>query len=61
MYRYRTNISYPYNLTIQVSLKNKDATIRNRDTTEQVRVKISDIKGILRALIDGEVEFNQLK
>jgi len=62
--RYARNdeVGTPYCITVDdVSLKNKDVTIRNRDTTEQVRVKISDIKGILKGLIDGEVEFNQLK
>ncbi len=39
------------------SLKNKSVTIRDRDTTKQVRVKIVELKDILRKLIDGEIKF----
>ena len=62
--RYARNdeVGTPYCITIDdVSLKNKDVTIRNRDTTEQVRVKVSDIKSTLKKLIDGELGFNKLK
>lgn len=34
------------------SLKDKTATIRDRDTTEQVRVKISELRDILRKVIN---------
>ena len=48
----------PYCITIdEESLKKKDVTIRDRDTTEQVRVKISDLKEIIRKLINGKEEF----
>jgi glycyl-tRNA synthetase len=37
------------------TLKDKTVTLRDRDTTEQVRVKISDLKGIMRKIInEGE-------
>ena len=36
------------------SLKNKSVTIRDRDTTKQVRVKISEIMDIVRRVIEGE-------
>ena len=36
------------------SLEDESATIRSRDTTEQVRVKISDVKEILKKFLDGE-------
>jgi len=55
-------IGIPYCLTIDFdSLKNKDATIRDRDTTEQVRVKISELKDVLRKLVSGEITFSSLK
>ncbi|MDD5700216.1 MAG: glycine--tRNA ligase [Candidatus Nanoarchaeia archaeon] len=45
----------PFCITIdEDSLKNKDVTIRLRDTTEQIRVKIEDLKEVLRRGIDGE-------
>jgi len=50
----------PYCITIDGdSLKNKDVTIRWRDTTKQVRVKISELKGILRKLINNEIKFEK--
>ncbi len=58
--RYASNdeIGTPYCITIDdESLKNKDVTIRDRDTTKQIRVKIQDLKDVLRKLINGEVEF----
>ena len=48
----------PYCITLdELSLKNKDVTIRDRDTTQQIRVKISELKEILRKLINQEIEF----
>lgn len=35
------------------SLKNDDVTIRERDTTKQIRVKIKDLKNVIRELING--------
>lgn len=55
--RYSRNdeIGTPFCITIdQDSLKKKDVTIRDRDTTKQVRVKIKDLKKVLRKGIDGE-------
>ena len=57
--RYARNdeIGTPFCITIDGdSLKNKDVTIRNRDDTKQIRVKISDLKKILADLINGEEE-----
>jgi glycyl-tRNA synthetase len=34
--------------------KDKSVTIRDRDTTKQVRVKISELKDVMRKVIDGE-------
>lgn len=36
------------------SLKDKDVTIRDRNTTKQVRVKIKDLKEVINQLIDGK-------
>jgi glycyl-tRNA synthetase len=55
--RYARNdeIGTPYCITIDGdSAKGKDATIRLRDTTEQVRVKIKDINEAIRRGIEGE-------
>ena len=55
-------IGIPYCITIDFdSIEKKDATIRDRDTTEQVRVKISELKETLRKLIAGEISFKELK
>jgi len=58
--RYARNdeIGTPYCITIdQESDKNKDCTIRDRDTRKQIRVKIDKLRDVLRSLINGEVEF----
>jgi len=50
----------PYCITIDGdSLKNNDVTIRDRDTTQQIRVKVSDVKDVLRKLINREIEFEK--
>lgn len=41
------------------SLKKKDVTIRDRDTTEQIRIKISELKDVLKKLIDKKIEFKK--
>lgn len=56
--RYARNdeIGTPYCITIdELSPEHKDVTIRDRDTTAQVRVKIKDLRTVLRNLINGEV------
>jgi glycyl-tRNA synthetase len=60
--RYARNdeIGVPFDLTVDFdSLKNKDVTLRRRDDGEQIRVKISEVKDILRKLISGELEFEK--
>jgi len=55
-------VGTPYAITIDYeSIKNKDVTIRNRDDGKQKRVKIKELKEILRKLISGEVGFERLK
>jgi len=60
--RYARNdeIGTPFCITIDGdSVKNKDVTIRNRDDTKQIRVKVSDLKDILKKLINQEIEFEK--
>lgn len=50
----------PYCITVDFeALENKSVTIRDRDTTKQIRVKIDELKGTLHKLFKGE-EFNKL-
>ena len=58
--RYSRNdeIGTPYCITIDdESLKHKDVTIRDRDSTLQIRVKIKYLKDVLRKLINNEISF----
>lgn len=60
--RYARNdeIGTPYCITVDdESAKNKDVTIRNRDTGEQIRVKLDKLKEVIRALINSEIEFRR--
>jgi len=55
--RYARNdeIGTPFCITIDgKSPGQKDVTIRDRDTTEQIRVKIKDLREVMRRLINGE-------
>jgi len=53
-------IGIPFSITIDYeSLENKTCTIRHRDTTKQIRVKIDDLIKILERLIKEEVEFEK--
>ena len=52
----------PYCLTVDYdSLKNKDVTIRDRDSEQQVRVKIATLRDTLRDLLSGKINFGSLK
>jgi len=58
--RYARNdeIGTPYCITVDNdSVKNKDVTIRDRDTTKQIRVKIDVLRNIIRELINKEIKF----
>lgn len=60
--RYSRNdeIGTPYCVTVDAdSLKDKSVTIRDRDTTKQIRVKIDSLRETLARLIDGEVKFEK--
>jgi glycyl-tRNA synthetase len=60
--RYARNdeIGTPFCITIDGdSFKNKDVTIRDRDTKKQIRVKIEELNNILRKLIEKEISFDK--
>jgi glycyl-tRNA synthetase len=60
--RYARNdeIGTPFCITVDdKSPKNKDVTIRDRDSTKQIRVKLKDLRDILRKLIEKEIEFEK--
>jgi glycyl-tRNA synthetase len=50
----------PYAITIDFNTLEKDTvTIRDRDTTSQIRVKTKELKDILRKLINQEIKFEE--
>jgi glycyl-tRNA synthetase len=50
----------PYCITFdEDSMKNKDCTIRDRDSTKQIRVKVENLRETLRKLINSEIEFEK--
>ncbi len=54
-------IGVPYCITFDFeSLEDKSVTIRNRDTTEQRRVKISELKSTFRQLFANEIDFHKI-
>jgi len=60
--RYSRNdeIGTPYCITIDEKSETlKDVTIRNRDDTKQIRVKIKNLSEILKKLINDEIEFEK--
>ncbi len=60
--RYARNdeIGTPFCITVDGdSVKKKDVTIRDRDTTKQIRVKVSALRTVLRGLIGGDVKFEK--
>lgn len=60
--RYARNdeIGTPYCITIDFdSLKKNDTTIRDRDSTKQIRVKIKDLKNVLERLFNQEIKFEK--
>ncbi len=55
-------IGTPFCVTIDFdTLEQEDVTIRDRDTTEQARVKISELKEVLSKLLEGEITIEDLK
>ena len=55
-----STVGTPFCVTVDYdSLENKEITLRDRDTTNQIRVKVKDLKETLRKLINGEIEFGK--
>ena len=62
--RYARNdeIGTPFCITVDPETeKDKKVTLRNRDTTEQKRILVKDIRDTIRKLISGEMNFEELK
>ncbi len=60
--RYARNdeIGTPYCITVdEESLTKQDVTIRDRDTTKQIRVRIRDLKEIIKKLVNQEITFEK--
>jgi glycyl-tRNA synthetase len=61
--RYARNdeIGTPYCITIdEDSLKNDEVTIRNRDTSKQIKIKISKLSIVFDDLIEKNIEFDKI-
>lgn len=60
-YARQDEIGTPYCITYDFeSLEDNCVTIRNRDTTEQKRVRISELAGLLNELIRGRKRFDDI-
>jgi len=62
--RYRRMDEVGTSLCITVdhdSLENKDVTIREVSSMRQIRVKISDLKGIVHDILSGNLKFDNIK
>jgi len=59
-YARQDEIGTPFCVTVDFdTLEDHSVTIRDRDTTKQIRVKIADLKEIIRKLVNGEIEFEK--
>ncbi|MCD2199014.1 glycine--tRNA ligase [Halobacterium sp. KA-4] len=60
-YRRQDEVGTPYCVTVDYeSLEDDTVTLRDRDTTDQVRVDIDDLVDVVAALRDGERDFADL-
>lgn len=60
-YARQDEIGTPYCITVDGdSAKSKDVTLRDRDTTEQKRIKIVELSDVLRKLINGKINFKNI-
>ncbi len=60
-YARQDEIGTPYCVTVDFdSLTNKDATIRDRDSTAQKRIPIDKIPSIISDLVEGRISFSQI-
>jgi len=54
-------IGIPFCITVDFdSLEDKSVTIRDRDSTKQKRIKISDLRETLKNLIEGKTTFSKI-
>jgi glycyl-tRNA synthetase len=54
-------VGVPYAITVDFdSLDDNSVTLRERDSTKQVRIKIEDVPRVLKDLISGEKGFKNL-
>jgi glycyl-tRNA synthetase len=59
-YARQDEIGTPLCITIDFdSAKNKDVTIRDRDTTKQIRVKVKDLKETIKKLLNQEIKLEK--
>ena len=59
-YARQDEIGTPFCITIDFdTLENKDVTIRERDSTDQIRVKIIELKNTIRKLMNNEIKFRE--
>ncbi len=60
-YARQDEIGTPYCITIDFdSLEKQDVTIRDRDSTKQVRIPIKNVPETIRKLVNGEIEFKNI-
>jgi glycyl-tRNA synthetase len=60
-YRRQDEVGTPYCVTVDYEAVEEDAvTVRDRDTTDQTRVPIEDLPGVLTRLRDGDARFEEL-
>lgn len=60
-YRRQDEIGTPFCLTVDhETLEDGTVTIRERDSTEQTRVEIKDVEGVVKALVSGEQGFSNV-
>jgi glycyl-tRNA synthetase len=60
-YRRQDEIGTPFAITVDYETKeNNTVTLRDRDTMKQVRIPITKLPEIVRALVDGDITFTSL-
>ena len=60
-YRRQDEVGTPFCVTVDYeSLEDEEVTLRERDSTEQVRVPVSDLSDLLAELREGETTFESL-
>ncbi len=61
-YARQDEIGTPFCITVDYqTMEDNTVTIRDRNTKEQVRIKITNLESIIRKLIEGEIKFSELK